>query len=564
MGRKILRRAVSSLPFIVSMNRTLADGSGGDLVTITGERLTGGTVTVGGTSATVTASAADEITFRMPPKGMTTHSVPSFEGGSELLQADGIAANYISTAAYSGWAVIRARSVSTDSTRVDMIIGTATSRRWGVYLRSSGRVEVFGFNGAIDVTASAAFKIGSLNLVQWNYDGTTLKIRVNGGSWQSVSAGNIDTLATFGLLIGRSPLTIDVTIDADIYELAVTDASMGDEVHDEIAGYASHEYLIDCGSIAPNRTFDPSVLSLKGYWQKDSIGAGVWEGSPSAGPSGDRAAYSITPPSIASVSLPGQYPVVVTTGGGTSNALKMAVWSAGNTPGLLADLNPTHAVVSSGLVMSLPDQSGYGFDATAPSTMEPTFSPATPGYDDKPTVYFPNVVELGGDLTPAKILDQNNDIAAEIAGDRVTLFVVGHVGVPWGNKYPIITKAAPAVGAYLDSGPLWNSYANGTYTPFVGDDAYGHFPKVIGYAFQSDDNVRMYLGRRTPAVSTGAAMTGIVSSGFRLGCWQIAQSQWSASGHYARYLVYKGTLTQQRCEEIMTALGRLYGLQVGA
>ncbi|MBX3202327.1 MAG: IPT/TIG domain-containing protein [Labilithrix sp.] len=261
----------------------------------------------------------------------------------------------------------------------------------------------------------------------------------------------------------------------------------------------------------------------------------------------------------------GMHDVVVTTSDGPSNALAIEVWSAGATGlVLLADLNPRHAVVDAGVVQVLPDMSGNGFDAVAPEDSEPTYAASVAGYANKPAVYFPTAAELGGDTMPAKVLDMEEDIGAAVDGDRVTIFIVGHVVATPGNKYFIITRSGFTVGAYVDGNPIWNAYANGTDGDYISNE-FAQTPNVVGIAFDDNDRARMYLGAKTPFVTTNV-MIGKVSAGarFRLGCWQTAQAQWSASGYQARILVYKGSLDQGQCESVMTALGRLYGLAVGS
>lgn len=333
--------AAAAPPVLTSLDYDLADYAGGDVITAKGTNLASASectlgaaeVASSGTiptaAATITANTASTVAFQMPTS-IPGLPIPDLDGVNDSLTPPGTLASYVSAGAFAGWALVSLDSISLDnnSANNDTIIGAVGSQRFGVFVRSSGRAGVYIYNGAVEQRATTnanTLPLGRLALVQWNLDAGTLKIRVNGGPWESTTATSIDNL-TYAVVIGSWTGSGNF-LNGRIVELAIAATGFSDETHDNVAAYVAYYFALDFPEITP-AAFDPRTLALTGYWRRGGYALGTWTGVASEGPSGGRNATEGTnPPAVVSPMLPGRYDVKVTTPGGVSNALEIEVWS---------------------------------------------------------------------------------------------------------------------------------------------------------------------------------------------------------------------------------------------
>jgi hypothetical protein len=98
----------------------------------------------------------------------------------------------------SAWSVsmlvkITAFHTNSSTTYSNDILIADTGSFWGIFVKSSGNVRAYQWDGA-EKYAETTISSGAYALIQAKYDGTNIKVRVNGGAWQSAAAGNISTL----------------------------------------------------------------------------------------------------------------------------------------------------------------------------------------------------------------------------------------------------------------------------------------------------------------------------------------------------------------------------------
>lgn len=104
---------------------------------------------------------------------------------------------------------------------------------------SGGAFRAFHDDGAVKTTASVACSADAFHTIAVRYDGTNLKIRVDGGSWTSVTAGNVAaTLSTVVFQLMKNYTT--KYADGVLYEILVSQSSLSDG---DIAG--TEAYLDD-------------------------------------------------------------------------------------------------------------------------------------------------------------------------------------------------------------------------------------------------------------------------------------------------------------------------------
>lgn len=169
-----------------------------------------------------------------------------FNGTNAVLFSDNNADSFWTVSAYSGWALVYANSVSSNDLIADevhtndpIISSGGATTLWGVHLMSSGKVGVYHYDGTLTGVLTD-FVIGQWNLVQWKYDGTDLKLRVNGSSRVSVARSSITTLARV-LEVGFSSAN-SLFLDGSILELATVATALSDADEDSVLSSIRAEY----------------------------------------------------------------------------------------------------------------------------------------------------------------------------------------------------------------------------------------------------------------------------------------------------------------------------------
>jgi hypothetical protein len=201
-----------------------------------------GTASAGGTS-----SAQDLTEATNPPSTDTAVNgkVPAnFDGTNDQLTGDDTLETYINASAESGWALVYVDAISTNDaswSQNDCIVATDASGRWGVYLKSGAGTTVgfAHFDGAADDTVETTIATGVWQFVQWKYDGTNIKIRVNGGAWASAAADAVDD-RSYAAKVGVSPG--GQFFDGKILEIGLTDVTLADATFDQIRAYVTRRY----------------------------------------------------------------------------------------------------------------------------------------------------------------------------------------------------------------------------------------------------------------------------------------------------------------------------------
>lgn len=153
--------------------------------------------------------------------------------------------NYASDTAYSGWLLCRVATVATDSVNAyenATGLGSTPGGYFGVAFRSSGAVQVYHFDGGFD-PAEAAFTVGAAwQLVQWNFNGAALKVRVNNGSWVSIAK----TTMTYPFSAEYLRLGLDASgtygSNVEVLDHGLRAASTPDATFDDVRTYCNTRY----------------------------------------------------------------------------------------------------------------------------------------------------------------------------------------------------------------------------------------------------------------------------------------------------------------------------------
>lgn len=202
-------------------------------------------------NASAGTSATHDLTEATNPPSVGAavagYTPADFDGSNDLLENASTCDNFLSNTAYSGSALVYVDSIATNATPAiydnDQIVNTQGIAYWGIYLRSGsgGLVGIFHYDGSYH-TAEAAFTAAQWNLVQYDYDGATIRIRVNGGTWQTASAGTLHAgFAARTFQIGRNTSSTEF-LDGKYLDLMTSQSKFTDDTHDDILSYCRTRY----------------------------------------------------------------------------------------------------------------------------------------------------------------------------------------------------------------------------------------------------------------------------------------------------------------------------------
>lgn len=190
--------------------------------------------------------AIDEATHPPVPGPAVNGYTPAlFNGTSAFLISTLTCDNFLSAGSYSGLALVYVNAVATDSASAwenDHVADTQGIAYWGIYLRSSGSVGIYHYDGSYHV-ATGSFAIGQWILLQFDYDGTHIRLRVNGGAWCApVAAGHLHTgFASQIFQVGRSPDSTHF-LDGMILDIKLSQDKFSDDEHDALLAYMRVRY----------------------------------------------------------------------------------------------------------------------------------------------------------------------------------------------------------------------------------------------------------------------------------------------------------------------------------
>lgn len=203
--------------------------------------------------ASLGASGSRSLTNGATPPGTGTavngKTPADFNGTTQYLSAGGTWSDYYTASVYSGWMLVKIDAVDTnnaDLTLNDCLVSCSTSAWHGVCLKSGGTVHAFSYDtgSGLNSGPSTTFTIGSWQLVQWKREGGSLKIRVNGGAWQTSVRTNLSaSYASEGVRVGFNAQN-NSYIDGLVLDVGFANTALSDADFDSILSYARTRYAL--------------------------------------------------------------------------------------------------------------------------------------------------------------------------------------------------------------------------------------------------------------------------------------------------------------------------------
>ena len=209
------------------------------------------TATAGGSGANGTLSQGTNPATT----GTAVNSfVPAaFNGTNQFLTSTNNATTYMTTAQFSGFALVFVNSITANSGggafSDDTIIGTQTSSSstgdgyFAINVNANGPTARIWVNNTTqgNVSVSATLATSAWQLIQWKFDNTNIKIRVNAGAWQSVSAPHTVANLAFKLDVGRNDKQT-IFSNMSVLEIGISQYLFVDATFDSIRSYINLTY----------------------------------------------------------------------------------------------------------------------------------------------------------------------------------------------------------------------------------------------------------------------------------------------------------------------------------
>jgi hypothetical protein len=107
---------------------------------------------------------------------------------------------------------------------------------------SSGGIKGAIYSGAWVYSGGVAISTGAWALVQMTWDGVNMRVRKNGGSWDSVACGSVDSGALTGTMFVGRPFGTTNWLNAAVSEVATADTVISDGNLDNYLSYANSRY----------------------------------------------------------------------------------------------------------------------------------------------------------------------------------------------------------------------------------------------------------------------------------------------------------------------------------
>lgn len=203
-------------------------------------------------TASAGSSGSNNLTeaTNRPSAGATLNgqATADFDGTNDQFVGAALSTFYTTTA-YSGWALVYIDAINTAGTADpgnsnDCIVCSAGTGAHLVRLSSTGPIVTHYLlnNLGGNATVSATITTGAWNLIQWKYDGTNIKIKVNSAAWVSAAVGGASAFSLAANLgVGKNP-NGDNWYDGKMAEMGLADSVISDGNFDSIRQYCNTRY----------------------------------------------------------------------------------------------------------------------------------------------------------------------------------------------------------------------------------------------------------------------------------------------------------------------------------
>lgn len=241
--------------------------------------------------------------------------------------------------------------------------------------------------------------------------------------------------------------------------------------------------------------------------------------------------------------------VAVTTPGGTGSLASAFSydWNPALVGTVRVDLNARNVTTAAGpVVTQMTDQSGNGYNATAPGGSEPSYQSTNASYSNAPTATFSGAQYL-----------RTSGTSANVGSNPVTIIIVGHT--TGGSVVPYSVNRDTELAVGIDSAAHRLVLAGSGYTSGVAVTNAATI--VVGIV--NGASSAMYVKSKTAVSIVGAATSVTAGQGWSIGNYQGAPgATFTHDGPIARVLIYDGALSNANVGAALDGLGAMYGITI--
>lgn len=191
--------------------------------------------------ASAGSSGSRDLTAGTAPasRAFSGHQAPDFNGSTHWLQTTLTLDDFINSNAFSVWCLFYADAAVADPGDANLYSSpqffTDKTNAYFDFGFTDGGVHL-SCNGCATVIQIAA-ATGGLRLAQGKYDGTNLKLRVDGGARTSVASTGPAVLTTEVRMGGNYVATPTQFFDGCIVDFGITDSTLSDADEDNVKSY---------------------------------------------------------------------------------------------------------------------------------------------------------------------------------------------------------------------------------------------------------------------------------------------------------------------------------------
>ena len=170
----------------------------------------------------------------------------AFDGTNDELSNVNLLSTFVNAGAGSAVVLFYAASASAAAPAWQpyddpgLLVQSGGGTTWGINYSTMG-VRVGLYDGTWRDLAVAA-PTGSYHLAQVKWDGATLKVRVDSGSWSSLAAGNCDPTAAGGSLTAGRNYSSAAFFNGSVLEVLLTSNVLDDATFDNLKTYFATRY----------------------------------------------------------------------------------------------------------------------------------------------------------------------------------------------------------------------------------------------------------------------------------------------------------------------------------
>ena len=210
------------------------------------------------------------------PTLTTSSNLPSifFDGVNDRLNGSFTMGNYIDSAGHTAFVVAMPTVVNTDSTTVfsnDTIFGDTTGG-YGIYLRSSGLIGTWTFDGATRAITNS-YTPSNRVLVSSQHDSTNISLRLNGSNAVSTAAG-ANTSLGFSR-IGISASAVQQFYEGHVFEIITFTRSLAQSERQQVEGYLMWKWNLQ-SNIPTGHPFRPNPTAMRVFQPIDISACALW------------------------------------------------------------------------------------------------------------------------------------------------------------------------------------------------------------------------------------------------------------------------------------------------